>query len=481
MSLRRRLLVFAATQGVAVAMIPVLVGAASTGETVHAFGGGLYTPYWSPTPASAAEGGSITFENASGYNHGIIWKSVPAPPKCDPSVPEGVGKYATSWKGACEFSHSGTYLYYCSFHGESMSGTITVKAPSNPTATTNVQTGVTQKTATFNGTVKPEGTATSYYFAYGTTSAMTETTSPQSVGSDFGEHQVTTSLTNLAPETEYHFKLVATYGATSKAEGSERTFSTLPLEKPKVTTKTVTPKETEAMLEGVIDPGGETTRYSFEYGTSTSYGQKTEEKTLASTVGTQTVSAPLTKLAPSTEYYFRLVAENSKGSGESLGTFKTASPPPPKSEPPTNKEPSPTPTPTPILTPGPIAPEPELAPLVPAIAQGSLKLTAPRPGSSVHGSLTVFSSGAGGRLEIDLIASSASLGKARHKKSTSTVVGRLVRGSVSAGKASFSISLNATAKRALHRRHKLTVTVKITLTPESGSAEVVTKSIVVRA
>jgi hypothetical protein len=98
----------------------------------------------------------------------------------------------------------------------------------------------------------------------------------------------------------------------------------------------------------------------------------------------------------------------------------------------------------------------------------------------VSGSVEVSKSGAGGRLEIDLIANSASLATVRHKKSTSTVVGRLVRTSLNAGKVSFSISLNAKAKSALRHHHKLALTVKIVLTPKHGAAMTLTRSVVVR-
>lgn len=114
------------------------------------------------------------------------------------------------------------------------------------------------------------------------------------------------------------------------------------------------------------------------------------------------------------------------------------------------------------------------------LAAGSLKLSVPRHGSSVRGSIDVAQAGAGGRLEIDLIAKSASLAKARHSKARSALVGRLVRTSVSAGRMSFSVSLSARAKSALHRHHKLALTVKVTLTPPGGAPEVLKRSIVVR-
>jgi hypothetical protein len=98
----------------------------------------------------------------------------------------------------------------------------------------------------------------------------------------------------------------------------------------------------------------------------------------------------------------------------------------------------------------------------------------------VGGSVEVSQSGAGGRLEVDLIANSASLAKVRHKKPPA-VVGRLVRTSLSAGKVSFSVSLNAKAKSALRRHHKLALSVQIVLTPLHGAAVTITRSIVLHA
>ena len=74
--------------------------------------------------------------------------------------------------------------------------------------------------------------------------------------------------------------------------------------------------------------------------------------------------------------------------------------------------------------------------------------------------------GAGGRLEVDLLAASASLAR-KHAKQVR--VGRLLRASLTAGKLSFSVSLNAQAKHALHRHHRLPVIVQITLSPLHGA------------
>ena len=99
-------------------------------------------------------------------------------------------------------------------------------------------------------------------------------------------------------------------------------------------------------------------------------------------------------------------------------------------------------------------------------------------GTTVKGSLQISKAGAGDRLEVDLLATTASLAKAGH---TTQVVGRFVSTSVSAGEQSFSVKLNARARKALKHHHRLALEVKITLTPGHGEATSVTKSVTVHA
>jgi plastocyanin len=120
-------------------------------------------------------------------------------------------------------------------------------------------------------------------------------------------------------------------------------------------------------------------------------------------------------------------------------------------------------------------PTPEV-PVRPVLGAPSVRSS--QRGGSVHGALDVSQAGAGGRLEIDLFASSASLAKSRH--ATRVRVGRLVRASVSAGRQSFTVKLDGRAKGVLIRRHRLVVSVKITLTPSSGEAAIFTRAVVER-
>jgi hypothetical protein len=91
----------------------------------------------------------------------------------------------------------------------------------------------------------------------------------------------------------------------------------------------------------------------------------------------------------------------------------------------------------------------------------------------------VSQTGAGGRLEVDLIASGASLAR-RGTRAHQVVVGRLVRASVSPGKVSFSVSLTARGKSALRRHHRLALTVRIMLTPLHGAAVTIARSVSLR-
>jgi plastocyanin len=109
----------------------------------------------------------------------------------------------------------------------------------------------------------------------------------------------------------------------------------------------------------------------------------------------------------------------------------------------------------------------------------ALKLAGSQRGSTVHGSIEVSQAGAGGRLELGLFATDASLAKARH--TAGARVGRLVRSSLKAVSVFFSVPLSAKAKVALRRHRRLALTVKITLTPLHGEAVTLTRSVVMHA
>jgi hypothetical protein len=127
-------------------------------------------------------------------------------------------------------------------------------------------------------------------------------------------------------------------------------------------------------------------------------------------------------------------------------------------------------TPGATETPRPPAPNQPLATLAPASAQH---------GGSVHGTVQIPAADDGARLEVELLAHGASLAKVKRPPGSSRV-GRLVRPSAPAGTVSFTVALDAQAKRALRRHHKLELTVKIVLTPKHGAALTITRSLDLR-
>lgn len=109
----------------------------------------------------------------------------------------------------------------------------------------------------------------------------------------------------------------------------------------------------------------------------------------------------------------------------------------------------------------------------------AVKVAKSQHGGSVKGSIDLSKAAADYRLEVDLLTQSASLTKAKH--STRVRVGRYVRSPLSAGKLSFSVKLNAQARRAIKRHHRLALTVEIVLTPAGGEGLTIARSVTLHA
>ena len=194
---------------------------------------------------------------------------------------------------------------------------------SAPAVVTGAATGVTPTTATLNGTVDPNGRATTWYFEYGTSTSYGTKTAVKDAGSGGSAVAVSAALANLARGRLHHYRLVATSDAGT-SRGADQTFTTFGA--PAVTTdaaSSVAP--TSARLNGTITPNGQSTNWYFDYGTSTSYGTRTAVKSAGSGTGATRVNASVTRLRTGVTYHYRLVATNA--SGTTVGrdrTFSTA-------------------------------------------------------------------------------------------------------------------------------------------------------------
>jgi plastocyanin len=112
-------------------------------------------------------------------------------------------------------------------------------------------------------------------------------------------------------------------------------------------------------------------------------------------------------------------------------------------------------------------------------ASQALRMPAGQRGRSVLGSLRVSQAGAGGRLEVDLLARRASLAGATH--GAPVRVGRLLRSAIAPGKLSFKVALNSRAARTLRLRRRLALTVRILLSAPHGAPVSITRGVVLHA
>lgn len=111
-------------------------------------------------------------------------------------------------------------------------------------------------------------------------------------------------------------------------------------------------------------------------------------------------------------------------------------------------------------------------------AASAVKVAATQRGRVVRGSVAVSQTGVGGRLEVQLLTTRAALAAA--SGASGVRVGRIVRSHLAAATVSFSVALSARARSALARHGRLSLSVRIVLTPAYGAATTVSRSVRLR-
>jgi len=96
-----------------------------------------------------------------------------------------------------------------------------------PVVNTGATVAITPTTATLNGSVDANRRKTIYYFDVGLTSAYGANTVATPAGARANPIAVTAALTELAPATRYHYRLVA-INRDGTSRGARRTFKTKP-------------------------------------------------------------------------------------------------------------------------------------------------------------------------------------------------------------------------------------------------------------
>lgn len=198
-------------------------------------------------------------------------------------------------------------------------------AASSPAVATGTRSNVADTTAVLHGTVNPNGSATTYYFQWGLTTAYGVGSVAHSAGHGTKALAVSTTARDLIPGTTYHYRLVAT-NAAGTTLGADRTFTTTGNPPPGVTTGPATLLgKHSATLTAVISPNNQATDYYFQYGTTAAYGLQTSRSTVAAGAAPVTVTATLQGLEARTVFHYRIVAlhGNAPAQGGGDATFMT--------------------------------------------------------------------------------------------------------------------------------------------------------------
>jgi hypothetical protein len=182
---------------------------------------------------------------------------------------------------------------------------------SRPIVVTGAPSSVGPTSAVVSGAVNPDGRATGWWFEYGATTAYGTRTAEQSAGSGTANVNVAATLTGLAPGTTFHYRLVARNSSGTSA-GADATFATLAA--PGVDTgKATVVSARYATVTGAVNPNGQATTWSVEYGETTSYGRRSPGVSVGSGLSDVPISFRLAQLSPGIRYHYRLVATNNAG------------------------------------------------------------------------------------------------------------------------------------------------------------------------
>lgn len=199
-----------------------------------------------------------------------------------------------------------------------------------------VRTGTTvttsNSTAAVNGTVKPNGAATTYWYEYGETTALGTRTSNQAIGSGFASIAAPGYITGLKANTQYYFRLSSS-NRISTVNGTTYSFKTNTNPAPQGsipsprTNDATDITRTSADLHGQVNPNGFDTSYWFEYGETRDLGNVTGIRSASDGKAFVPASVSITNLKPVTKYYFRINVQNQFGTANgSILSFTTAGP-----------------------------------------------------------------------------------------------------------------------------------------------------------
>ncbi len=212
-----------------------------------------------------------------------------------------------------------------------------VVVPSAPSVVTITAAPVNTTDAELNGTILPNTFDTTWWYQWGADISYGQTTPSRVVsGSNTAPVSVSVGISGLVAGTTNHFQH---YGSNvdGVSSGGDLTFTTPALQPDAIalTFSASNVTTSSAELLGSVNPNGSTWVGWFEWGTNTSYGNRTLDFPGGPpNFQAMDESDVITNLLPNTTYHYRIVAFNG-GPDEALGNdvvFMTSAPfqqPPP--------------------------------------------------------------------------------------------------------------------------------------------------------
>jgi hypothetical protein len=190
-------------------------------------------------------------------------------------------------------------------------------AASTPSVVTGPATKATNTTVHLAGTVNPDASSSTYSFQWGLTNQYGSGSPTHSAGSGTKAVSVATTPGSLIPGTRYHYRLIAS-NRFGLSLGIDHTFKTTGHPPAVVLTGPTSelPTTSSATMTGGIDPNGESTRYYFEWGTTTApypYSTPNPSAVLTPSTSVLPITATLTGLAPGVTFHYQLVAVHESG------------------------------------------------------------------------------------------------------------------------------------------------------------------------
>lgn len=280
---------------------------------------GLFTTYWFEYGTTANLGNKTASQNiGSGY---IALAA--------PSYISGLSKNTTYYMRIVaenEYGRQGGTQY--TFKTQAGTPAPTGSVPTVKTLTTS---GLSRTAVNLQGEVTPNLSPTTYWFEYGRTSSLGNISAFQTISSASSKTQVLFALSNLDPATNYFYRLNAQnqWGTVNGTTLGFKTSGPADTAKPSVDTNSATNiKATTATLRGTVNANEVATTYWFEYSTDSLLGsvllKSTEHKQAGSGKNDVSFDANISGLVSNTNYFYRIVAENSLGTnyGDRV-SFKT--------------------------------------------------------------------------------------------------------------------------------------------------------------